>query len=70
MTGKAYADRLSLATHVRKARRSTLCNQCGVQILVGQSIARLVGPPGWCHTACVPAVRKALANMGAGRAAS
>ncbi len=54
------ADRLALATRVMKARRSSICTICRAPVLVGQPIARLIRPPGWCHLACVPAVAAAL----------
>jgi hypothetical protein len=53
-------DRLALATRTRKARRESCCCACGVPIIIGQPIARLVSPPGWCHVRCVPHVAAAL----------
>jgi hypothetical protein len=53
-------DRLALATRVRKARRVSQCPICRVPIIIGQPIARLTSPPGWCHLGCVPAVAAAL----------
>jgi hypothetical protein len=53
-------DRLALATRVRKARRGGYCRVCGVAITIGQPIARLIKPAGWCHIGCVPAVARAL----------
>lgn len=53
-------DRLALATRARKARRASVCTICGVPIIIGQPIARLVSPPGWCHVRCVPAVARTL----------
>lgn len=53
-------DRLALATRVRKARRASVCTICRAPIVVGQPIARLVSPAGWCHVRCVPAVARAL----------
>ena len=50
------ADRLSLATRTMKARRTSTCTICRVPILVGQPIARLIRPAGWCHLTCVPVV--------------
>lgn len=52
------ADRLALATRTMKARRSSTCPACGGPITVGQAIAKLASPPGWCHLACIPAVRQ------------
>ncbi len=49
-------DRLALAVRVRKARRNGVCNVCRVPIIIGQPIARLIRPTGWCHLACVPVV--------------
>ncbi len=49
-------DRLSLATRVMKARRSSVCTVCHSPVLVGQQIARLIRPAGWCHVGCVPVV--------------
>jgi succinyl-CoA synthetase alpha subunit len=60
------ADRLALATRVRKARRSTVCPACRGVILPGMTIARMVSPPEWIHVGCVPAVARALAAAGAG----
>jgi hypothetical protein len=42
------ADRLALATRVMKARRTSSCPACDGLIVVGQSIARLTSPRGWC----------------------
>jgi hypothetical protein len=53
-------DRLALATRVRRARRGGYCRVCGVAITIGQPIARLIEPAGWCHLGCVPAVAAAL----------
>jgi hypothetical protein len=55
-------DRLALAVRVRKARRGSVCTICRVPIIIGQPIARLVSPPGWCHLTCVPAVRRHTTN--------
>jgi hypothetical protein len=52
-------DRLALATRVMKARRSGVCAICRSPVLVGQPIARLIRPPGWCHLTCVPIVAAA-----------
>jgi hypothetical protein len=49
-------DRLALATRTRKARRTSVCTVCRVPIIIGQPIARLIRPAGWCHLACVPVV--------------
>ncbi len=49
-------DRLALATRVMKARRSSVCTICRAPVTIGQSIARLTSPSGWCHLACVPIV--------------
>jgi hypothetical protein len=57
MTGYlALADPLPLADRVRKARRAGLCTICRAPIHVGQPIAHLPKPPGWCHVQCAPAV--------------
>lgn len=53
-------DRLALATRVRKARRNSVCTICRVPITIGQPIARLIKPAGWCHVRCVPAVARTL----------
>jgi hypothetical protein len=53
-------DRLALATNVRKARRTSTCTVCSTPVRIGQPIARLIKPPGWCHLGCVPAVAAAL----------
>jgi hypothetical protein len=50
------ADRLALATRVMKARRTSICTVCRAPVLVGQQIARLIRPAGWCHLTCVPIV--------------
>ena len=55
-------DRLALATRVRKARRTGTCTVCKVAIRVGEPIARLIKPAGWCHVGCVPVVARTLAN--------
>lgn len=49
-------DRLALATRVMKARRTSICSICHAPVLVGQQIARLIRPAGWCHLTCVPVV--------------
>jgi hypothetical protein len=54
------SDRLALATRVRKARRASTCAVCRVPIIIGQPIARLIKPAGWCHLACVPVVAAVL----------
>ena len=54
------ADRLALATRVRKARRASVCTICRVPVTIGQPIARLISPAGWCHVRCVPAVAAVL----------
>jgi hypothetical protein len=61
--GAAMTDRLALATRVMKARRMSICSVCGVPIIVGAPIARLVSPAGWCHLTCVPAVARVLAAI-------
>ena len=53
-------DRQALATRVRKARRPGVCTVCRVPITIGQPIARLIKPAGWCHLGCVPAVARTL----------
>jgi hypothetical protein len=53
------ADRLALATRVMKARRGSVCTVCRSPVLVGQQIARLIRPAGWCHVGCVPVVASA-----------
>jgi hypothetical protein len=50
------SDRLALATRVMKARRTSICAICRAPVLVGQPIARLIRPAGWCHLTCVPVV--------------
>lgn len=55
-------DRLALATRVMKARRRGICTICRVPILIGQPIARLIKPAGWCHLGCVPVVARAVAR--------
>jgi hypothetical protein len=55
-------DRLALATRVRKARRPGWCSVCRVAIRVGEPIARLIKPAGWCHVGCVPIVARTLAS--------
>jgi hypothetical protein len=59
-------DRLALATHVRKARRGSICTICHVPIIIGQPIARLISPSGWCHVRCVPHVARARRGDGDG----
>jgi hypothetical protein len=56
------ADRLALATRTRRARRASTCTICRVPITIGQPIARLISPPGWCHVRCVPHVARALSR--------
>jgi len=53
-------DRLALATRVRKARRASVSTICRAPITIGQPIARLIKPAGWCHLRCVPHVARAL----------
>lgn len=53
-------DRLALATRTRKARRGGTCTICRAPVIVGQPIARLASPPGWCHVRCVPHVARVL----------
>ena len=49
-------DPLPLAEKVRKARRTGRCTICHGPVFVGQPIARLPKPPGWCHIRCAPSV--------------
>jgi hypothetical protein len=58
------ADRLALATRVRKARRTSVCTICHVPIIIGQPIARLISPAGWCHLRCVPHVARTMRAAG------
>lgn len=58
------ADRLALATRVMKARRGSICTICRAPVLVGQQIARLIRPAGWCHLTCVPVVAALQATAG------
>jgi hypothetical protein len=53
-------DRLALATRVMKARRPGSCSVCHRPVTIGQPIARLIRPVGWCHLACVPVVARTL----------
>jgi hypothetical protein len=55
-------DRLALATRVRQARRGGWCPSCRGPIIIGQPIARLIKPAGWCHVGCVPIVARTLAS--------
>jgi hypothetical protein len=52
----ALLDPWPLADRVRKARRPGTCTVCHAPVAIGQPIARLPRPPGWCHVACAPAV--------------
>jgi hypothetical protein len=52
----ALADPLPLADRVRKARRPGRCTVCHGPVTIGQSIAHLARPPGWCHVRCAPTV--------------
>jgi hypothetical protein len=64
MTGRlALADPLPLADRVRKARRTSACTICRAPITIGQPIAHLATPPGWCHVKCAPAVRRLAAAI-------
>jgi hypothetical protein len=64
MTGRlVLADPLPLADRVRKARRASVCTICRTLITIGQPIAHLATPPGWCHVQCAPAVA-AIATTG------
>jgi hypothetical protein len=45
-----------------KARRTSICTICRAPVLVGQPIARLIRPAGWCHLRCVPIVASTLHN--------
>ena len=56
----ALTDPLPLADRVRKARHASVCTICHAPISVGQPIAHLAKPSGWCHVRCVPAVARAL----------
>ena len=57
MTGRlVLTDPLPLADRVRKARRAGLCTVCRAPVTIGQPIAHLAKPPGWCHVTCAPAV--------------
>ena len=61
-------DRLALATRTRKARRTSICTICRTAITIGQPIARLIRPAGWCHVRCVPvvaAIRSSVAEVAA-----
>jgi hypothetical protein len=58
-------DRLALATRVMKARRTSICTVCHAPVLVGQQIARLIRPAGWCHLTCVPVVAALQATAAA-----
>ncbi len=49
-------DPLPLADRVRKARRASVCTICHAPVAIGQPIAHLAKPPGWCHVRCAPAV--------------
>jgi hypothetical protein len=57
------ADPLPLADRVRRARRQSLCTLCRGPIRIGESIAHLRQPPGWCHVKCTPAVRQLAATI-------
>jgi hypothetical protein len=57
------SDRLALATRVMKARRTSVCTICRVPVLIGQPIARLTSPSGWCHLTCVPVVAALQATI-------
>jgi hypothetical protein len=59
MTGPVLADPWPLADRVRKARRASACTICRAPITIGQPIAHLPKPPGWCHVRCAPAVQAA-----------
>jgi hypothetical protein len=61
MTGLVLADPLPLADRVRKARRASVCTICHAPVTIGQPIAHLARPPGWCHVRCAPAVRRLTA---------
>jgi hypothetical protein len=57
MTGRAaLADPLPLADRVRRARRASTCTICRAPVTIGQPIAHLATPRGWCHVKCAPAV--------------
>ena len=58
----ALADPLPLADRVRRARRAGVCTVCRAPVTIGQPIAHLAKPPGWCHVRCAPAVARALAQ--------
>ena len=57
----ALADPLPLADRVRRARRTGVCTICHAPVTIGQPIAHLAKPPGWCHVRCAPAVRQLTA---------
>jgi len=46
-----------LATHVRRARRRSMCGSCGRLVNVGNLIAKVGGR--WIHLDCVEAVKAA-----------
>lgn len=50
------ADPWPLADRVRQARHPGICTMCKAPITIGQPIAHLAKPPGWCHVRCAPAV--------------
>ncbi len=52
----ALLDPLPLADRVRTARRPGVCTICRAPISIGQRIAHLARPRGWCHVKCAPAV--------------
>jgi hypothetical protein len=54
--------RLALATRVMKARRAGWCSVCRRPVAIGQPIARLIKPAGWCHVGCVPIVARTLGS--------
>jgi hypothetical protein len=57
VTGRlALADPLPLADRVRKASRASTCTICHAPVTIGQPIAHLATPRGWCHVKCAPAV--------------
>jgi hypothetical protein len=63
MTGPVLADPWPLADRVRKARRASVCTICHAPVTIGQPIAHLPKPPGWCHVRCAPAVRRLAATI-------
>lgn len=63
-------DRLALASRTMRARRGSVCTICRSPVLVGQQIARLIRPAGWCHVGCVPVVAAIKTSAGSPPAAA